>query len=526
LVLFEESTRPLDPARHPPAPRGRAGLREDTSRIAGFERDLSETRDYLQYVQEHQEVATEELQAANEEGQSANEELQSLNEELETSKEELESTNEELTTVNDEMVNRNTELNRLNAELGDAREHAEAIIRTVAMPLLTLTTDLRVQSANEAFVATFQMAAADLRGRPLLEAEEGAWNFAGLGAMLRDVIARDGLFDDFAVEATFRRLGPRSLLLNARLLNEAGGKAKEILLGIQDVTERKRGEEALLEARSQLAQHASRLERLVAARTAELTAANRELQGSVTSIKRGQEEYRALLGQSEIMQQQLRHLTHKILTAQEEERKEISRELHDEVVQTLIGINVELSALSKMGAVSAEILKDKVGHTQRLVETSVNAVHRFARGLRPAVLDDLGLIPALHAYSRSFAAKGEIKIKLTAFGGVEALGDAERTVLFRVAQEALTNVGRHANATEVHLSITQVGKTIRMEIKDNGKSFHVGNTLAKNNNKRLGLVGMNERIEMIGGTLVIESAPGQGTTVRAEIPFNLPKAKK
>ncbi len=322
------------------------------------------------------------------------------------------------------------------------------------------------------------------------------------------------------MEADFKRTGPRHLLLNGRLLNEAGGQAKQILLGLQDVTEHRHAEQAPHAARTELAEHAVRLEREVVARTAELTAANRHLKTSIASTKRGQEEYRTLLGESQVMQKQLRLLTHKIITAQEEERKQISRELHDEVVQTLIGINVELSALSKSGAVSADVLKERVGHTQRLVETSVHAVHRFARGLRPAVLDDLGLIPALHAYSKSLAAKKQIKIQLTAFGGVEALGDAERTVLFRVAQEALTNVGRHANATAVTLSITKVGEAIRMVITDNGKSFQVGNILAKNGSRQLGLVGMNERIQMIGGTLVIESAPGHGTTVRAEIPFH------
>jgi signal transduction histidine kinase len=90
------------------------------------------------------------------------------------------------------------------------------------------------------------------------------------------------------------------------------------------------------------------------------------------------------------------------------------------------------------------------------VENSVKAVHQFARELRPAVLDDLGLIPALHAYSKNLAERRKLKIRMTAFGGVEALGGAKRTVLFRVAQEALTNVARHANATEVGMSISEV----------------------------------------------------------------------
>jgi two-component system sensor histidine kinase DegS len=247
--------------------------------------------------------------------------------------------------------------------------------------------------------------------------------------------------------------------------------------------------------------------------------------GEGTIIK-GKAQYKELFLKSQIMQRKLRQLTRQIISAQEEERKQISRELHDGVVQTLIGINVELAALSEGASLGLHTLKAKIARTQRLVANSVNIVHRFARELRPAVLDDLGLIPALHAYNKSLAARKKIKIKLTAFGGVEALGGAKRTVLFRVAQEALTNVARHAQATQVRMSITEISGAIRMEISDNGKSFQVDKILSAKNHKRLGLIGMKERVEMVGGNLTIQSAPGKGTTVRAEIPFNPEKIKK
>ncbi|MFA5265534.1 MAG: sensor histidine kinase [Opitutaceae bacterium] len=267
--------------------------------------------------------------------------------------------------------------------------------------------------------------------------------------------------------------------------------------------------------------------------TAKLARGNRRLEREIErrkigeeTIRKGKDKYRLLFLESQIMQKKLRQLTRQIISAQEEERKEISRELHDEIVQTLIGINVELSALGKGTSVGLHSLKAKIASTQRLVENSVNAVHRFARELRPAVLDDLGLIPALHAYSKNLAEKKKIKIQLTAFGGVESLGNAKRTVLYRVAQEALTNVARHAQATEVRMSIFKVPGAIRMEIGDNGKSFHVRKTLLSKNPKRLGLIGMKERVEMVGGSLAIESEPGKGTTVRADIPFDREKSRK
>ncbi len=264
-----------------------------------------------------------------------------------------------------------------------------------------------------------------------------------------------------------------------------------------------------------LAKGHRRLEREVARREA-----------AETVIQKEKQQYHDLLIESQAMQRRLRQLARQVLSAQEEERKEISRELHDEVGQTLVGINVELSALLRGASVTLHSLKVKIGRTQRLVETSVNAVHRFARELRPAVLDDLGLIPALHAYCKSLAIRKKIKIELTAFGGVEALANAKRTVLYRVAQEALTKVARHSRATEVSVIISQLPGAIRMEIGDNGKSFQLEKILRDKNHKRLGLVGMKERIEMIGGGLHIESAPGRGTTVRAEIPFYPEKTKK
>jgi two-component system sensor histidine kinase DegS len=300
-----------------------------------------------------------------------------------------------------------------------------------------------------------------------------------------------------------------------RLFNQL--VADEALLQ-KEISERKQIEEALHRTQAQLSLHAGQLEEQVAERTSELAATNKELEASVSFIRKANEENQALFFESNIMRGQLSQLTRQIIMAQEDLRKEISHELHDGVVQTLIGINIELSALRKGAVVDVHTMK-KIGYTQRLVEKSVIEVHRFARELRPAVLDDLGLIPALHAYIKSLAEREKVKIQMTAFGGVEALGDDERTVLFRVAQEALTNVARHARATEIKMNISKISGAIRMEISDNGRSFLVEKIVSAKNPKRLGLVGMKERVEMVGGSLTIESERGKGTTVRVEIPF-------
>jgi len=237
------------------------------------------------------------------------------------------------------------------------------------------------------------------------------------------------------------------------------------------------------------------------------------------SLRRSEHHYGQLLEQSRHMQEQLRLLSRQLLAAQEEERKKISRELHDEIAQTLTGINARLATLKTEATVNTKDLQKKITSTQRMVEKSVDIVHRFARELRPMVLDDLGLIPALHSFVKSFSKQTCIHIRLTVFAEVEKLDNAKRTVLYRVAQEALTNVARHAQASRVDVSIRKLPGAARMEIKDNGKSFEAQRVMQSKRNTRLGLIGMRERLEMVGGSFGVESAPGKGTTIRAQIPF-------
>jgi signal transduction histidine kinase len=260
--------------------------------------------------------------------------------------------------------------------------------------------------------------------------------------------------------------------------------------------------------------------------SADLADSNRQLKQEIAqrksveeSLRNSQQHYSKLLEQSHHLQEQLRHLSRQLLLAQEEERKRISRELHDEIAQTLTGINVRLAALKTGAARNTKGLQNKISSAQRMVEKSVDIVHRFARELRPTVLDDLGLIPALHAFVKSFAKRTGIRIRLTVFAGVEKLEGTKRTVLYRVAQEALTNVARHAQASRVDLGIQKLPRAVCLTIKDNGKSFQVQRVMHSKRNKRLGLLGMRERVEMVGGKLSVESAPGQGTTICAEIPF-------
>ena len=235
-------------------------------------------------------------------------------------------------------------------------------------------------------------------------------------------------------------------------------------------------------------------------------------------LRAQRKEQSNLLKQSRAQQKQLRNLSHQILNAQEDERKRISRELHDVVAQTLVGINVHLEVLDQGNAVSLETFRKKVVNTQRLVEKAVKTVHDFARELRPTMLDDLGLIPALQMHMKQFMTETGIRASLKTSAEIDESDTMVRTVLYRIVQESLTNVARHSKASSVDVCIECREDTVRMSIKDNGQGFRVTAKSRSRKKSRLGLIGMKERMEMVGGSFHVDSAPGGPTTVWVEIP--------
>lgn len=238
-----------------------------------------------------------------------------------------------------------------------------------------------------------------------------------------------------------------------------------------------------------------------------------------TALAASEAEGREMLRESERLQGQLRSLSRQLLAAQEDERCKISRELHDVIGQTLTGITIQLTALKQESQLNTASLNRGISQTQRLVNKSVSIVHRFARELRPAVLDDLGLRPALKAHLKSAARRSSTRITLSICAEADQLEIDFRTVLYRVGQEALTNVIRHARARTASLAITRTKTGLRMVVQDDGKGFSVARTFNARNNTRLGLLGMRERVEMIGGRFAIVSKARQGTAITVDIPF-------
>jgi signal transduction histidine kinase len=241
------------------------------------------------------------------------------------------------------------------------------------------------------------------------------------------------------------------------------------------------------------------LEQRVAERTKELNEANAEL--------KAREEARG-------------ELLRKVITAQEDERKRIARELHDETTQALAVLAMGLDAAQEA------IQSGKTPHLEEVKAVAVRTledVHRIILDLRPSVLDDLGLLSAIQWYAdRALATRG-ISVRCE-FGELRRLPPEMETALFRMCQEAMSNVARHAQASAVLVQVGVDGKDVVIEVEDDGKGFDPQAASRREGRRPWGLMGIRERAEILGGTAAIDSAPGKGTRVEVRIPLPPPVA--
>ena len=213
---------------------------------------------------------------------------------------------------------------------------------------------------------------------------------------------------------------------------------------------------------------------------------------------------------------QIRRLSEHLQNVREEERISIAREIHDVLGQQLTVMKMDISSLSKKAAGGDEILQQKFKKLLALTDETINSARKISSDMRPSLLDDLGLVSALEYHSSEFEKSSGIKTKF-----VSEMSDVDfpaniSTVLFRIFQESLTNIARHSKAAEVNASLTSVNGKLSMVISDNGKGFHLSEV---KNKKTLGLLGMRERMEMMGGEYTISSEPGKGTVVQITIPY-------
>jgi two-component system CheB/CheR fusion protein len=617
LVVFEDVTPAGRPEAEIPEVKPRKGKpTSKDGRIADLEQELAAAKEYLQATIEEQEATLEELKSTNEEIMSSNEELQSVNEELEAAQEELQSANEELATVNEELENRNVELTQTNDDLGNllssvnfpilfldhelrirrfnavaketlhlipadvgrpigniktgldiddfegmlrdaidnlkietrevqdhhgrwyllqirpyktgenkiegvvlsladidalkrglgeaerARNYAQAIIEALREPLLVLDRDLRVVSANQAFYELFKISSQQAENSLVYELGDRQFDLPELRRLLEEVLPQNTVFQGLEVDADFHRLGRRVLVLNARRLCQER-ELDLILLALQDITPQKEMEETLKES-----------------------------------------------------ERKLQALNVELMSTQECEREALSLTLHEELAQNLVALKLKLrniiSHLLPERSKDAEALEQAVQSIAGLVEK----IRELSGGLRPDVLN-LGLTPAIEHLAENFREYFKVEADL-AIPDLDQLFDPQSQVMiYRVLQEALINVVKHAQATQVSLAIAAKDGKVRFQVADNGVGFQVSpavglelsekiketpdkawlvggvpfvitengkefkampEILGAEVGRKMGLALMEGRIRFLGGSFKVSSEKDKGTKITFTVP--------
>ncbi len=211
---------------------------------------------------------------------------------------------------------------------------------------------------------------------------------------------------------------------------------------------------------------------------------------------------------------ELQRLSARLVEAQENERRSISRELHDEVGQSLTGVLVEMANLSTLIRTGdTDAVATKAGEIKRLIENSISVVRNMALLLRPSMLDDLGLVPALEWQAREVSKSSGVWIKVEAGGVSEELPEEHKTCVYRVVQEALHNIVQHAEAHNVKVSVRQEQGRLLLAIEDDGRGFEA------RRERGMGLLGIQERVSHLGGIFAVDSEPGRGAKLKVVLPL-------
>ncbi|MBR0696693.1 PAS domain-containing protein [Bradyrhizobium lablabi] len=216
---------------------------------------------------------------------------------------------------------------------------------------------------------------------------------------------------------------------------------------------------------------------------------------------------------------QLRELSNYLQSVREAERARISRELHDELGQTLTALKMELGWLKERLPSEPTLLRTRVDRLVQIVDHSVADLQRIAADLRPMILDELGLVSAIQWLTQNLSERSPLAIELSLDRTDVAYSKDVSTAAFRIVQEALTNIVRHSGATSARIVARHSANELQLDISDDGRGMDV----TPSKRERLGLIGMSERAHMLGGSMEIDSAPGRGTRISVRLPLSIDK---
>jgi two-component system, chemotaxis family, CheB/CheR fusion protein len=369
------------------------------------------------------------------------------------------------------------QLRRSQQHLMDARDFASSVVESVPVPIVVLNRDCTIRTMNTAFRDLAQMRSNELEGRSMPDLVKLLWGLEGFGDKL-EALARDSSSASLKLEHESTTQQRKTLFITAQALSTDGDRV--LLLMIEDITLRRAAE-------------------LLVARQKE--ALEGEVEIAARRLTRTQEE--------------LRGLTAHLFTAQEEERQYLARELHDDISQRLSVLRLLLDE------VNAPQLKKGDGtrleQARGQVESLNNDVRQISHRLHPSILSDLGLSESLRAMVKEFGDREKMPATYVTEDVPDGLPQQAATSVYRIAQEALRNVSKHAGKTHVKVMLSRAGKHLQLKVMDFGLGFDQD---SDSPSRGLGMISMQERARLAGGELQVHSALGQGTTIVVEVPLN------
>jgi PAS domain S-box-containing protein len=370
----------------------------------------------------------------------------------------------ELETVNRDLQQEVAQRARAEADSLEARQRLAGIIESAMDAIITVDENQNIVLFNAAAEWIFGCPRAEALGQPLAQFIPERFRTAHVEHMKRfgATATMSRRMSVLRVVAALRRNG-EEFPIDASISHVTvhGGVYYTVIL--RDVTERVRADEALRRSREELHEIAT-----------------------VTS------------------------------TAREQEKARIARELHDELAQALTALKMDVDALAESAAAADEDVAARIAAMREVLDGAVASTRRIAADLRPLMLDDLGLVPAIEWLVAGFTQRHGTPCELHVDPAQLELGDPYATAIFRIIQESLANVARHAQATRVRVELTRTDGRIHLQVRDNGRGF---DPTRPRKPTSFGLVGLRERAHLVAGRLTIESAPGQGTVVDVSIPL-------
>jgi len=371
-------------------------------------------------------------------------------------------------------------------EVERARNFSRTIVESVQEPLLVLGGDCRVLMANHSFLKTFRMSRAEMENRLVYELEPRGFHSTAFKHMLEETAAGRVRTQDFEIEFEIGGSRPTIMAIDARQFDLHQDNGKIVLLTMKDITKFRLTERRLVAAHDSVQKGRLRAE---------------------SSLRESKQDLRA-------SRTELRVLAERLIRGQEDERKRVARELHDDLSQRLSALHFESADLARLAPAAAPEKASYQAHQDRLAEI-VEEVRRLAYDLHPAILTHLGLRAALKSFCVKFSGREGIDVEFSAQKEPAGLQEEIALCLYRVTQEGLRNVARHSGAKSVKVSLKVTGGALHLSIHDRGKGFDVH---PDRPGEGLGLLSMKERVRLVGGTFQVKSRARRGTLIDVRVP--------